>query len=181
MNGIESFLYEVSKFFLIPVLVLLCVMFVYALFCLGTLLFDLGLRLLRGQGRQPIAQFLRSHPKATQEDLELQVLKQIELQRIVSRIAPMLGLVATMIPMGPALIAVSAGNAQGMAQNLVVAFSAVIVALLSAAMTYVVQSVRKRWLLEELNQVLDHRDQVQTHAHVHAVQPNVHLAGALHA
>ncbi|MGB4117730.1 MAG: MotA/TolQ/ExbB proton channel family protein [Polaromonas sp.] len=184
MNGIESFLYEVSKFFLVPVLVLLCVMFVYALFCLGTLLFDLGLRLLRGQGRRPIAQFLRSHPKATQEDLELQVLKQIELQRIVSRIAPMLGLVATMIPMGPALIAVSAGNAQGMAQNLVVAFSAVIVALLAAAMTYVVQSVRKRWLLEELNQVLDHREQVLSAAHdarVQAVQPNVHLAGALHA
>lgn len=181
MNGIESFLYEVSKFFLVPVLILLCVMFVYALFCLGTLLFDLGLRLLRGQGRRPIAQFLRSHPKATQEDLELQVLKQIELQRIVSRISPMLGLVATMIPMGPALIAVSAGNAQGMAQNLVVAFSAVIVALLSAAMTYVVQSVRKRWLLEELNQVLDHREQAQVHAHFHAVQPNVHLAGALHA
>jgi len=181
MNGIESFLYEVSKFFLVPVLILLCVMFVYALFCLGTLLFDLGLRLVRGQGRLPITQFLRTHPMATQEDLELQVLKQIELQRIVSRIAPMLGLVATMIPMGPALIAVSAGNAQGMAQNLVVAFSAVIVALLSAAMTYVVQSVRKRWLLEELNQVLDHREQVQSHAQVHAVQPNVHLAGALHA
>jgi biopolymer transport protein ExbB/TolQ len=69
----------------------------------------------------------------------------------------MLGLVATMIPMGPALIAVSAGNAQGMAESLVVAFSAVIVALLAAAMTYVVQMVRKRWLLEELSAVLDQR------------------------
>jgi biopolymer transport protein ExbB/TolQ len=181
MNGIESFLYEISKFFLTPVLMLLCAMFVYALFCLGTLLFDMGLRIFRGAGRQPIARYLRAHPKATQEDLELQVLKQIEVQRIVSRIAPMLGLVATMIPMGPALIAVSAGNAQGMAQNLVVAFSAVIVALLSAAMTYIVQSVRKRWLLEELNAVLDLREQGQVHAHVHAVAPTVHLAGALHA
>ena len=181
MNGIESFLYEISKFFLTPVLILLCAMFVYALFCLGTLLFDVGLRTFRGKGRQPITGFLRAHPKASQEDLELQVLKQIEVQRIVSRIAPMLGLVATMIPMGPALIAVSAGNAQGMAQNLVVAFSAVIVALLSAAMTYIVQSVRKRWLLEELNAVLDLREQGQAHTHVHAVAPTVHLAGALHA
>ena len=181
MNGLESFLYEISKFFLTPVLVLLCLMFVYALFCMGTLLFDLVLRLLRGTGRQPIARFARAHPRATQEDLELQVLKQIELQRIVSRIAPMLGLVATMIPMGPALIAVSAGNAQGMAQNLVVAFSAVIVALLSAAMTYVVQSVRKRWLLEELNALLDLREQVQAHAHVQLASPTVHLGGALHA
>lgn len=180
MNGIESFLYEISKFFLTPVLILLCGMFVYALFCVGTLLFDMGLRVFRGTGRQPIAGYARLNPNATQEDLELQVLKQIEAQRIVSRIAPMLGLVATMIPMGPALIAVSAGNAQGMAQNLVVAFSAVIVALLSAAMTYVVQSVRKRWLLEELNAVLDLREQVQAGAHVHSAAGTVHLAGALH-
>jgi biopolymer transport protein ExbB/TolQ len=179
MNGIESFLYEISKFFLTPVLILLCLMFVYALFCLGTLLFDLGLRIVRGQGRQPIAQFARNNPRTTQEDLELQVLKHIEVQRIVSRIAPMLGLVATMIPMGPALIAVSAGNAQGMAQNLVVAFSAVIVALLSAAMTYVVQSVRKRWLIEELNAVLDLRELAQ--APSHAAAPTIHLGGALHA
>jgi hypothetical protein len=48
-------------------------------------------------------------------------------------------------------------------------------------MTYIVQSVRKRWLLEELNAVLDLREQVQAHAHVHAVAPTVHLAGALHA
>lgn len=179
MNGIENFLYEISKFFLTPVLILLCIMFVYSLFCLGMLLFDLGLRTFRGKGRQPIAQFARNHPRATQEDLELQVLKQIEVQRIVSRIAPMLGLVATMIPMGPALIAVSAGNAQGMAQNLVVAFSAVIVALLAAAMTYVVQSVRKRWLIEELNAVLDLRE--QSHALSPTVAPTVHLGGALHA
>ncbi|MBL8311230.1 MAG: MotA/TolQ/ExbB proton channel family protein [Burkholderiales bacterium] len=157
MNSIETFLYEISKLFLTPVLVLLCLMFVYALFCLGMLLFDVALRAFRGRDRQPLRQFALAHPHATQDELELRVLKQIETQRIVSRIAPMLGLVATMIPMGPALIAVSSGNTQGMAQNLVVAFSAVIIALLSAALTYVVQSVRKRWLLEELSSVLDAR------------------------
>lgn len=157
MNSIETFLYEISKLFLTPVLVLLCLMFVYALFCLGMLLFDVVLRATRGNDRQPLRRFAEQHPAATQDELELRVLKQIEVQRIVSRIAPMLGLVATMIPMGPALIAVSSGNTQGMAQNLVVAFSAVIIALLSAALTYVVQSVRKRWLLEELSSVLDAR------------------------
>jgi len=178
MNGIESFLYEISKFFLTPVLILLCVMFVYALFCMGMLLFDMGLRVVRQHPRQPLTRYLQANPNATQEELELQVLKSIEVQRIVSRIAPMLGLVATMIPMGPALIAVSEGNALGMAQNLVVAFSAVIIALVSAAMTYVVQSVRKRWLLEELSRVLNHRDSL------HSAQPlmtvdSAHLAGAL--
>ena len=42
-----------------------------------------------------------------------------------------------------------------MAQNLVIAFAAVIVALLAAAITYVVLSVRRRWLLAELNDLLN--------------------------
>lgn len=181
MNSIEHFLYEISKFFLTPVLILLCLMFVYALFCVGMLLFDLGLRKFRGTGLQPISRFFKQNPQATQEVLELYVLKQIEIQRIVSRIAPMLGLVATMIPMGPALIAVSSGNAKGMAENLVVAFSAVVIALMAAAMTYVVQSVRKRWLLEELSAVLDLREKTnQAPSPAQLGSGTVHLSGALH-
>lgn len=158
MNAIESFLYEISRFFLTPVLVLLSLMFVYALFCLGMLLFDSVLRAARRQGRRPLAQWLHRQPDASPEALELQVLRQLEMQRIVSRIAPMLGLVATMIPMGPALIAVAGGNTHGMAQNLVVAFAAVIVALLSASITFAVHSVRRRWLLEELDGLLQGRE-----------------------
>lgn len=176
MNGIENFLYEISKFFLTPVLLLLCVMFAYALFSLGMLSLDLALCAIRGHGRQPLVQYEKAHPNASQDDLELELLRLIEIQRLTSRIAPMLGLVATMIPMGPALIAVSSGNARDMTQNLVVAFSAVIVALLSAAITYLVQTIRKRWLLKELNGLLDQRERRQ---HPDPV-PAIHAAGGLH-
>ena len=175
MNTLESLLYEISKFFLTPVLILLCLMFVYALFAFGTLLFDLSLRAWRGSSRQPLFRFARANPGASQEALELHLLKLIEPLRITSRVAPMLGLVATMIPMGPALIAVSAGNAQGMAQNLVVAFSAVIVALLSAAITYLVLTVRRRWLLQELSELLT-PDSVSTPA----AETPAHLVGVAH-
>lgn len=154
---IESFLHEISRFFLTPVLILLAAMFGYALYCLGALLAEAVLRRLRGHGRRPLARWLHARPDASPERLELQVLRRLELQRIVSRTAPMLGLVATMIPMGPALVAVSSGDAQGMAQHLVVAFAAVIVALLSASITFVVQAVRRRWLLEELDGLLGAR------------------------
>lgn len=177
MNAIESFLYEISKFFLTPVLILLCLMFVFSLFALGTLLFDWLLRLFRGRSRQPLHLFALARPACTQESLELHLLKLIEPLRIVSRVAPLLGLVATMIPMGPALIAVSSGNAQGMAENLVVAFSAVIIALMSAAITYLALTVRRRWLLQELDALLTAR----------AAQPlpssgdlPAHLAGVSH-
>lgn len=155
MNALEAFLYETSKFFLTPVLVVLCLMFAYALFAMGMLLFDLLLRATRGQVRQPLRRYRDSHPEANAEAIELHLLKLLEPLRITSRVAPMLGLVATMIPMGPALVAVAGGHAQGMAQNLVIAFAAVIVALLAAAITYVVLSVRRRWLLAELNQLLN--------------------------
>ncbi len=154
MNAIEALLFEISKFFLTPVLLLLVAMFIYALFALGQLLVEAALRARRPHGSAPLHGWRQRHPRAGVDALELHVLRQLEWQRIISRVAPMLGLVATMIPMGPALVAVAAGNTQGMAQNLVVAFSAVIIALLSAAMTFVVQNLRRRWLLEELNAIL---------------------------
>jgi len=176
MNPIESFLYEISKFFLTPVLILLCLMFVFALFALGTLIFDWLLRAARGRARQPLHQYATSHRGASQEALELHLLKLIEPLRITSRVAPMLGLVATMIPMGPALIAVSNGNTQGMAENLVVAFSAVIVALLSAAIAYLALTVRRRWLLEELDTLLSAREPNPAST---AAAPS-HLSGVSH-
>ena len=155
MNALESFLYETSKFFLTPVLVALCLMFLYALFAMGTLLCDLAARRSLGRIRQPLVRYRLRHPRANDEMVELHLIKLLEPLRITSRVAPMLGLVATMIPMGPALVSVASGNAQGMAQNLVVAFAAVIVALMAAAIAYVVLSVRRRWLLAELNLLLN--------------------------
>lgn len=154
MNAIETLLYEISKFFLAPVLVLLCLMFLYALFALGQAAVDAAARRRRAHGLAPLHRFWARNAHRGVDGLELHVLRQLELQRIVSRVAPMLGLVATMIPMGPALVAVAQGNTRGMAENLVVAFAAVIVALVAAAITFVVHTVRRRWLLEELNALL---------------------------
>lgn len=80
-------------------------------------------------------------------------MKQLEWLRITSRSAPMLGLVATMIPMGPALLALTRNDAQGIGENMVVAFSSVIVALLSASITFFILTVRRRWLLQELRSI----------------------------
>jgi len=65
----------------------------------------------------------------------------------------MLGLVATMIPMGPALKSLSDGNLAQVSENLTIAFSAVILALIAASITYWVVNVRRRWLAEELLEI----------------------------
>lgn len=147
MQTLEVLLYEIARLFMAPVLVVLLCMFTYAFFALGAFAWD-GAR--RSTRLGALTAYRRANPDATLADIELRIMRILEPLRITSRTAPMLGLVATMIPMGPALVAVTSGNARGVSQNLVVAFSAVIIALLSAAITFTVLSVRRRWLMTEL-------------------------------
>lgn len=154
MTMLETLMFEVSKLFLTPVLVILSLMFVAALVGLGGFLAEAAMRWTGRGGMRPLARYRAAHPQASRDALELHLLHRLEPLRVISRVAPMLGLVATMIPMGPALVAVSQGDTGGIAENLVIAFAAVIIALLAAAITYTVLSVRRRWLLEELDEIL---------------------------
>ncbi|HWK55220.1 MAG TPA: MotA/TolQ/ExbB proton channel family protein [Hyphomicrobiales bacterium] len=151
--NLELLLSDVTRYLMLPVLLVLVGMFAYALLALGGFVHELLTRRLKQRYGSGISR-LAARAGITQSELELQLLKELERPRIVSRVAPMLGLVATMIPMGPALMAVSAGDSTGMAQQLMVAFSAVIVALVSAAICYVILLVRRRWLLEEIDACL---------------------------
>lgn len=147
---LDRLMSDVSAVLMTPVLAVLALMFCYALVAMGGFLYELARRLLGRPVASGIAR-LAARAGASQNELELQLLKELERARIVSRVAPMLGLVATMIPMGPALIAVSAGDSSGMASQLTVAFSAVIVALVSASICYTIVLVRRRWLLAEIS------------------------------
>ena len=151
MNGIEAGLFELARLFLLPVLVLILLSLAYAFGMLGGFAVEAWQR-RRGTYRPALATF-QAASRATSDDMELWILKRLEWLRIVSRAAPMLGLVATMIPMGPALLALSANDASAVGENLVVAFSAVILALVSASITHLVLTIRRRWLLEDLRAI----------------------------
>jgi biopolymer transport protein ExbB/TolQ len=147
----ESSLFQLAQSFLWPVTLLVLAVFAYAVMSLGAFAVEWSRR-----RRDPGAVLVLAAVKATSpEALELRVLKELEGLRLCSRVAPMLGLVATMIPMGPALVAVASGQSQGVAESLAPAFAAVIVALVAASITFVIYSVRRRWLLAELVTVLD--------------------------
>ena len=99
----------------------------------------------------------------TSDELDLLALKNLENVRMVCRISPMLGLIATMIPMGPALKSLADGDIQGISDNLIVAFSAVIFGLVIASITFYIASVKKRWLATELvvlNPILSSRTRI---------------------
>lgn len=151
MNLFEAALYDVAKLFLFPVLVLIVAALAYSLFVLGAFLVEAWQR-WRGRYRSRLAAFA-GDTQAPSDDLELWIMRRLEWLRIVSRSAPMLGLVATMIPMGPALLALTNNDAKALGGNLVVAFSAVILALVAAAISFFVLTIRRRWLLQELRSV----------------------------
>lgn len=157
MNILESSLFEVSKLFLSPVLILIVLALAYAFIALGAFAVEAWQR-SRGTFRSPLAAYQAAHA-AGSDDLELWIMKRLEWLRIVSRTAPMLGLVATMIPMGPALLSLANNDSKAIGENLVVAFSAVILALVSASITFVLLTVRRRWLLQELR-VIERKEQV---------------------
>lgn len=154
MPFIELSLYEITSFFLAPVLLVIVGMFIFAFYVLGAFVVEALQRLLADLRKEPpysvLSGYREQNPDCTIEDLELYILKRLEPLRIVSRTTPMLGLIATMIPMGPALMSLAENQSKTVSENLVVAFSAVITALLAASITFVVLTVRRRWLLTEL-------------------------------
>jgi hypothetical protein len=64
----------------------------------------------------------RQDPGLRIVDLEALALARLEFARIATRVAPMLGLAATMIPMGPALKALGDGELGDVSRSLMVAF-----------------------------------------------------------
>jgi biopolymer transport protein ExbB/TolQ len=85
------------------------------------------------------------------EDSELGMAKALEPIKIGVRVGPMLGLMGTLIPMGPALISLSQGDIQQMADSLVIAFSTTVIGLAIGGICYGVFVVRNRWYRQDLS------------------------------
>ncbi len=98
----------------------------------------------------PVAALFASDTGLRLHQAEVFALKRLEAVRVVTRVTPMLGLVATLIPMGPALIALSENNVYAMGEHMRTAFTAVILGLATSVITFWIASVRKRWYAEEI-------------------------------
>ncbi len=154
-HSLEVLMYQAGQVFLMPTLAVIALLFLYAFYALGAFAVQ-GWQRRRSPMSDthargyPLIAWARTQRDVSDDDLDVMAHKMLEAPRIATRVAPMLGLVATMIPMGPALKGLSDGNLAQVSDNLVVAFSAVILALIAASITFWIVSVRRRWLAEEL-------------------------------
>lgn len=64
---------------------------------------------------------------------------------VVSKIAPMVGLMGTLIPLGPGIVAMGQGNVEELSASILIAFDTTVAGLIIAGITIVVSKVRKGW------------------------------------
>ncbi len=91
------------------------------------------------------------HRQRALAQFELDSERQLATARSMARLGPMLGLMGTLIPLGPALVGLAAGNLAALASNLVVAFSTTVVGLTAGAIGFVALQSQERWFTEDLN------------------------------
>ena len=95
----------------------------------------------------------RPHRQLLISDYEIAADKDMALSKTLSKMGPMLGLMGTLIPMGPALVGLSTGDISSMAYNMQVAFATTVVGLFSAAIGFITQQVKQRWYTQDLNRL----------------------------
>lgn len=155
-DQLEGLMFGLGQLFLIPVLLAIAVLFLYAFYALGAFAWQWRQRRRQVPAAFELIEVRRRVPDISLAELEAEAVIRLEPIRIVTRVTPMLGLVATMIPMGPALRALGDGQLMDVSHSLMVAFSAVILALIASALTYWIASVRRRWYATELLRI-EHR------------------------
>ena len=77
--------------------------------------------------------------------------KNLQKTDIITKIGPTLGLMGTLIPMGPGLAALGSGDVTTLSNAIIVAFDTTVVGIGAGAVAYFVSKVRRRWYEQYLS------------------------------
>ena len=77
--------------------------------------------------------------------------KKLQTTDIITKIGPTLGLMGTLIPMGPGLAALGSGDVTSLSNAIIVAFDTTVVGIGAGAVAYFVSKVRRRWYEQYLS------------------------------
>lgn len=117
-------------------------------------------RVIRGSGllkRQKKALLeLLKHPSASASERESMAVNLVSAEQahydnrvkvtdVIAKVAPMLGLMGTLIPLGPGLIAIGQGDTEVLSQSLLIAFDTTILGLAVSVVALIISAVRKSW------------------------------------
>jgi len=175
MNALPEVIYQIATAMLAPALAALLTLFGWSLFTLGGLLGEWRRRhtdaaawadLLATSSRSETAapparhdgprggyrEALRADapPEKTLADLEVAASARLAWLSFGVRIGPLLGLMGTLIPMGPALVGLSEGDIEALAGNLVIVFSTTVLGVFVGGLCYAMLLARRQWYARDL-------------------------------
>lgn len=166
MNFITQTLNWISNGLMLPVMVLLLIALFGALIALGgfasTSMAILRERRNRKQSGGVFAKYSKTMAKMNWNMLECEKFifdlrsnyeKELERAKFMTKIGPMLGLMGTLIPMGPALAGLASGDIASMAYNMQIAFATTVVGCFVAGVGLLIYSVKKHWYAEEITEL----------------------------
>jgi biopolymer transport protein ExbB/TolQ len=115
--------------------------------------------------------FLYAAGDHTSEDVVEQALSLVEndiaaalgRHSFITRISPILGLMGTLIPLGPALSGLAQGNIQALSGNLIVAFTATVIGLLISGISYGMGLARRIWYARDMTTLESLASAIQSH------------------
>ena len=71
--------------------------------------------------------------------------RRLKISDVIAKIGPILGLLGTLIPLGPGIIALGQGDTITLSSSLLTAFDTTIMGLVAAAVAIVISTIRSRW------------------------------------
>ena len=84
-------------------------------------------------------------------NFEIAADKDLAISKTLTKLGPILGLMGTLIPMGPALVGLSTGDIASMAYNMQVVFATTVVGLVVSAVGLVSLQFKQRWYAKDVN------------------------------
>ena len=105
--------------------------------------------------KQALLELLK-HPHAKEAQRESMAVSLVASERniydtrtkvtdFIAKVAPMLGLMGTLIPLGPGIVSIGTGDTSLLSESLLVAFDTTILGLIVGALALFVSAVRKSW------------------------------------
>lgn len=92
----------------------------------------------------------RSRADLLISEYEIEADKEVSTSKTLTKMGPILGLMGTLIPMGPALVGLASGDIASMAYNMQVAFATTVVGLVVSAIGFLTQQAKERWAVKNL-------------------------------
>jgi biopolymer transport protein ExbB/TolQ len=82
---------------------------------------------------------------------EIESSRRSELQKIsdLTKYGPAIGLMGTLIPLGPALVGLAEGNLVALSNNMIIAFATTVVGVLVSLIALAIHSAKKGWYRDD--------------------------------